>query len=202
MQREELVAGVQEFGVDLVELVDEINTEKRFLVLAVTELLAGGPLLGLLPLVWHRLGTGLLGLPAGDLDNCVPQHLSGLNSQESRMIYVGLYTRCDLLHPVLVLAVDLHRVQRDADLAGWRIDLVDHASNDVDPLDRPAKLEYSLADDRDRDLEHRIDAIGLAGDVEVGVLVRGGDLEPELALAGTVLLGLVFQGLVARLGLV
>ena len=67
------------------------------------------------------------------------------------MIDIILNLTCDLFHPVAVLAVDLDGVDPDPDLADGGVDLVDHGPDQVDPLDRPAELEHTFADHRDRE---------------------------------------------------
>ena len=88
-----------------------------------------------------------------------------------------------LLHAVAPFAVDLHRVHADPDLPHRGVDLVDHRADHVDPLDRAAQLDQTLADHRDRDLPYRVLRARIAGRIGVRVFVGGGDFAAELLLA-------------------
>ena len=133
----------------------------------------------------------------GDGDDRLAEHLRRLKGQEAGVVDVPLDSARHLLHPVALFAVDLHRVDADADLTNRRVDLVDHGADDVDALQRPAQLDQTFSDDRDRDLTHGVFRIGDAGRIGIGIHVGGCYFAAELFLPGPIFGG---DGGLPRLG--
>src|SRR5258708_7013232 len=137
---------MQKLGIKLLELKDKISAKKCHEVFFVTLRLAIG----------RVTGEDSLGPAAGDLRNCLTEHLCRLLSEEARVVDVLLNSRGDFFHAVFMLAIDLGAVNGDTHLANRRIDLVDHRADDVEPFDGSTELDLALAYDGNRAAADRI----------------------------------------------
>jgi len=165
-----------EFRIHLVQLVDEVAAEEGVQVLAVAVELPVAGILSFGPRGDDR--RGFLNRP--------PQQPQRLRREEPRNVHVSFDAAGDLFHPVAVFAIDLHREHADLHLTDWRVDLVDHRADFVDPADRAAKLDEALANDADRHARDRVGRIDVTRNVGVGIGRRGGDFCPELVLGRAV----------------